>query len=977
MYLNVRSYYSFKFGTLSIRNLLEAASRQGVKRMAITDINSTAGIIEFFREAPKFGIAPVAGVEFRNQHLTLYIALAQNIHGMEEINRFLSAHLQQNLPFPEKAPEFSHVRVIYPYRRNMSTVLRPWEYVGIKPEDLLRFRLDGTTRILTKQLTALLTVTISGPDEFRLHRLLRAIHLNTLHSKLPPESICHPEEQFRSMEEWKKRFGTDDFLLRNAEELLESCTLDFRFGVPKNRIRFTGCEREDFHLLQTLTLKGARERYGHLTPELTARLEKELDIIRKKNFIAYFLINWDIVNFAQSRGYFYVGRGSGANSMAAYCLRITDVDPVELDLYFERFINLYRESPPDFDLDFSWKDRDEVQAYIFRRHGTERVCLMGTVSTFQTAAAVRELSKTAGLPKEETETLLNTLGNGKPKDKITAAITHYARMMQDFPSHISIHAGGVLISEEPIYRYTAPLLPPKGFPVSQFDMYVAEDLGLYKYDILSQRGLGHIKDAVELIRINRGKTVDIQAIQAFKKDEKVCDMLRLGDCMGCFYIESPAMRGLLRKLECADYPTLVAASSIIRPGVASSGMMREYILRHRDPEARKQAHPVMAEIMPDTYGVMVYQEDVIRVAHQFGGLSPAEADVLRRGMSGKFRSREEFQRVKDQFFQNCREQGRPEELTSEVWRQIESFAGYSFAKGHSASYAVESFQSLYLKAHYPLEFITAVINNFGGFFRTEFYFHEARRAGGNVEMPCINHSEYLTTLNGNTLWMGFIHVGRLEKKTSDVLIREREKNGPYQNLEDFLNRTAIQQEQLMLLVRAGAFRFMGKPKAHLLWEAHFLSRGKKEKNGAELFRKPEALTHPLPDMPISDKVELSNQLEIFGFPSQDPFRFTDNLPPERVKAADYAKNKGKTITSVGYLVTVKPTRTIKGDRMYFGTFTDEDGQWIDTVHFPESADRYPFRGSGVYVLRGKITDDFGVPSLEVHHMEKRPYEGIR
>ena len=975
MYVNVRSHYSFKFGTISVRKLLTEAARIGVRRMALTDINSTAGIIEFFREAPAFGISPVAGVEFRNTHQTLYIALAQNTEGFEEINRFLSAHLQQQIPFPEKAPEFRRVSVIYPYRRGMNTALRPHEYIGVKPDDLLRFRLDGTTRVLTKQLIALLTVTVSGPDEFRLHRLLRAIDLNVLHSKLPPEALCHPEERFRRAEDWKNRFGADDFLLRNAEELLESCTLDFRFGTPKNRMRFTGCEKEDFHLLQTLTLKGARERYGTLTPALTARLEKELDIIRKKNFIAYFLINWDIVNFAQSRGYFYVGRGSGANSMAAYCLRITDVDPVELDLYFERFINLYRESPPDFDLDFSWKDRDEVQAYIFRRHGTDRVCLMGTVSTYQTAAAVRELAKTAGLPKSETEELLATFGRSMPKDKITAAITHYARMMQDFPSHISIHAGGVLISEEPIYRYTAPVLPPKGFPVSQFDMYVAEDLGLYKFDILSQRGLGHIKDATELIRTNRGETVDIHAVQVFKKDDKVREMLRRGNCMGCFYIESPAMRGLLRKLACDDYPTLVAASSIIRPGVASSGMMREYILRHRDPEARKNAHPVMAEIMPDTYGVMVYQEDVIRVAHQFGGLSPAEADVLRRGMSGKFRSREEFQRVKDQFLLNCRHKNHPDELTAEVWRQIESFAGYSFAKGHSASYAVESFQSLYLKAHYPLEFITAVINNFGGFYHTEFYLHEARRAGGIAEAPCVNRSTYLTSLTGNTLWLGFIHVNRLEKKVCEAFIREREKNGPYQTLEDFVNRTGICGEQFILLVRAGAFRFTEKPKTHLLWEAHFLSRNGNRKPEPALFRKPDAQTFALPEMKVDEYVELNDQLELFGFPLCDPFSFAGQLPAERIKAADFPRYTGKIITAAGYLVTIKPTRTVKGERMCFGTFTDEDGQWIDTVHFPDSAKNYPFRGSGVYILQGKISDDFGVPSLEVHRMEKRSYGG--
>ena len=246
-------------------------------------------------------------------------------------------------------------------------------------------------------------------------------------------------------------------------------------------------------------------------------------------------------------------------------------------------------------------------------------------------------------------------------------------------------------------------MPPKGFPTTQFDMVVAEDIGLHKFDILSQRGLSKIQDALALVRRNHknAEPFDIRDLQRFKEDEKVKDLLRNGKATGCFYVESPAMRMLLTKLRVDTYLGLVAASSIIRPGVSNSGMMREYILRFTDPSKRKDAHPVMLEIMPDTFGVMVYQEDVIKVAHYFAGLTLGEADVLRRGMSGKFRSRDEFKRVENQYFKNCKEREYTDELAREIWRQIESFAGYAFAKGHSASYAVESYQSLYLKAHYP------------------------------------------------------------------------------------------------------------------------------------------------------------------------------------------------------------------------------------------------------------------------------------
>ena len=287
--------------------------------------------------------------------------------------------------------------------------------------------------------------------------------------------------------------------------------------------------------------------------------------------------------------------------------------------------------------------------------------------------------------------------------------------------------------KKPIHYYATTFFPPKGFRTIHLDMHIAEDARLHKFDILSQRGLSKIADALKIIGQNQNKQVDIHQIEIFKNETNINELLARGDCMGCFYIESPAMRMLLQKLKVNNYLSLVAASSIIRPGVSQSGMMNEYILRHQNPEkVHQRANPVLLNIMPETYGVMVYQEDVIKVAHYYGGLSLAEADVLRRGMSGKSRSKTEFDRIKVQFFENGNQKGYREEEMNEVWRQIESFAGYAFAKGHSASYAVESYQSLFLRAYYPLEYLTAVINNGGGFYGIEFYLKEAIRLGARV-----------------------------------------------------------------------------------------------------------------------------------------------------------------------------------------------------------------------------------------------------
>ncbi|MDQ3047401.1 MAG: DNA polymerase III subunit alpha, partial [Bacteroidota bacterium] len=490
--------------------------------------------------------------------------------------------------------------------------------------------------------------------------------------------------------------------------------------------------------------------------------------------------------------------------------------------------------------------------------------------------------------------------------------------------------------------------------------------------ILSQRGLGHIKDSVGLVKKNQGLDIDVHTISTFKKDEKIKSLLRSGRTMGCFYVESPAMRMLLKKLATDTYLGLVAASSIIRPGVSQSGMMREYILRSHDPERRQHIHPLLGELMQETYGIMVYQEDVIKVAHYFAGLSLAQADVMRRGMSGKFRARSEFQKAKEDFFSNCKKKGYTDEITHEVWRQIESFAGYSFSKGHSASYAVESYQSLYLKAYFPKEFMVAVINNFGGFYRTEYYIHEARMSGANVLAPCVNRSEYGTTIYGDDIYLGFIHLGELEKATADILIRDRSVYGRFRDLEHFIRRVNISIEQLRILIRIGAFRFTGKSKKELLWEIHsIIGSRKKTDPKRELFEitKKEFTLPELNHHPYDDAMD---EIEILGFPLCSPFSLLKDPPAEHQEAAHLIRQLNKIITITGYYVTHKITRTIKGQLMSFATFLDVNGYFFDTTHFPDILENYPFTGKGCYQIKGKVVEEFGYPSIEVCYQEKLP-----
>jgi DNA-directed DNA polymerase III PolC len=972
MYLNCHTYYSFKYGILSVTQLLAQAQQLGITSFALTDINNTSGCLEFIRESAKYNVRPIVGIDFRKGAQQHYIGIAKNNAGFLELNQHLSAVLSEQLTLQMQAPAFQNSYVIYPFNSIHPKQLKEHEYIGVKMQDLNKL-LFSEWRAYVHKLVLLHPVTFRDKKDFNAHRLLRAIDNNTLLSKLAITEQTHENECMLTETDLLRYFEHYPQLVFNTKKIMDTCEIQFEFGTSKNKLTFTGSIAEDEALMRKECYEGLAYRYNNPDPAIYERLEKELNAIFKMRFTSYFLINGDMLQYARHKGYFYVGRGSGANSLAAYCLKITDVDPIDLDLYFERFINPYRVNPPDFDIDFSWKDRDDITRYLFEKYDPAHTALLATYNTFQYNSVIRELGKVFGLPKGEMDELIETKKSKQTPDSITRLIFKYSAHLQDFPSHLSIHAGGILISEQPINYYTATSMPPKGYPLTQFSMIEAEDVGLYKFDILSQRGLGHIKDTIEVVKKNQGIDIDIHQIAAFKQDEKIKQLLRSGKTMGCFYVESPAMRMLLKKLETDTYLGLVAASSIIRPGVAQSGMMREYILRHRDESRRNYIHPKIGELMSETYGIMVYQEDVIKVAHYFAGLSLAQADVMRRGMSGKFRAREEFQKAKEDFFKNCKDFGYADELTKEVWRQIESFAGYSFSKGHSASYAVESYQSLYLKAYYPKEFMVGVINNFGGFYRTENYIHEAKMSGATILAPCVNTSEQLTSIQQDEIYLGFVHLGELEKNTIELLLAERNRNGLFLHLEDFIKRVSISVEQLRILIRIGAFRFTGKTKKELLWEIYsVLGSQKKTKPARELFEISKK-EFKLPELHHDVHDDALDEIEILGFPLCSPFSLLKEVQTSKLNVQQLLQHVGETTVIVGCYVVHKITRTIKGQDMAFGTFLDVNGYFFDTVHFPDVLDKYPFMNKGCYRIEGKVVEEFGFPSIEVMHMKKLIY----
>ncbi len=988
MYLNCHTYYSMRYGTFSMPALCKLAKTNGISKVALTDINNTSGCLPFLKIAHEFDIQPAVGIDFRNGAEQQYVGIAKNNNGFRQLNEFLSARLHAKSKFEPQSPFLNDCYFIYPFEKiiQMGKIdFSENEFIGISIESLRKLKLSPY-RSFHEKLVLLQTLSFRGKKDFNAHRLLRCIDNNTLLSKLPISEQGSPNHHPISASLLENEFLEFPHILKNTERLMRNCSVNFNFG--KNRtnqnLQVAGKNKEeDVETLKTLCFKNLSKRYLNASEEIQKRVERELESIIGLGFVSYFLINLDIVRYAKSRNFPFIGRGSGANSIVAYIIGITNVDPIELDLYFERFINPERNSPPDFDIDFSWKDRDEITAYIFKKY--EHTALIAAYVTFQKRAVIRELGKVFGLPKAEIDKLSSGYFRKEKIDEMGKLVLKYSYLIEGLPNYLSVHSSGIMIANTSVYDFAGTFLPPKGFPTIQIDMHAAEDVGIFKFDILSQRGLSKITDAIEIIKKNQpeAKIADIDDVAKFKTDPKINDLLKAGDCMGVFYVESPAMKGLLTKLQTDNYLGLVAASSIIRPGVSSSGMKDEYIKRHRFkkskpeefPQNYKGIHPVLYEIMPETYGIMVYQEDVLKVAHFFGGLTLGEADLLRRGMSGKKLPQGAMETIEKKFWENCLKKGHSEKLIEEIWYQISSFAGYAFPKGHSASYAVESYQSLYLKCYFPLEFMVAVLNNGGGFYRPETYIRELKRCGGKVRPPCINKSDHPTVIEGKEVFLGFGYLKELESKTIRRILENRQFFGAFKSLDDFIDRVPISLEQLTILLRIGAFRFTGLDKHHLLWKATFKLGNSKPKSDQALLFQAQHKDFVLPKFDFSLLTEIYDQFDLLGFSLHSHFKLLKNPLKPALSATDFSDYIGKNIQVYGELITLRKTRTSQNQYMYFGNFYDVNGNFFNTVHFPMVAKKYPIHAKGVFLCYGKLVNEFGHFSLIIDKIMREEISG--
>jgi len=998
--LSVHSYYSLMWGTCSPEKICAAAKKRGYRRLAITDTNNLYGLWPFLKSCKRENITPIVGAELTDsaknpagKSSTGYraVCLVKNDQGYHNLCRIITRR-HTDAAFDLKSVILTHAKGLMIVTQHPE-LLTQWHEAGLtiaaavsgKP-DGIAFRLRKTSRYLGIPMLFAPGSFFANPDGFRIHQILRAIDLNTPLSRLTTEDTTSPDAWMATASEYTRRFAVWPDVFRNTEAIAEQLTFTGPYhGLvlpPWNDIQSNGPDQA----LREAAYKGAGKRYGDdLSENVVNRLEHELRIIKEMGFSSYFLVVRDIV----SRSPRICGRGSGAASLVAYSLGITNVCPIKHNLYFERFLNPGRSDPPDIDVDFAWDERDEILRSVLEKYKGHAALVCNHV-TFRPRMAIREVAKVFGINEREIGRVTKRLPGFWRADHTKEdflqklkklpelsefdfpepwpKIIHIARHIIGIPRYISVHPGGVVITPEPIDNYVPVELAPKTVPIIQWEKDAAEESGLVKIDLLGNRSLGVIRDAVANLR-NNGTEFDEQSWEP-EDDGATQTNVANGNTMGCFYIESPAMRMLQKKTNVGDFEHLVINSSIIRP--AANEFIREYVRRLHGGRW-EPIHPLLSDVLEETYGIMVYQEDVSKAAVALAGFSHADADGLRKIMSkkDKIRKLDDYQA---RFTAGAEAKGIRNDQIAAIWNMMMSFSGYSFCKPHSASYARVSFQAAYLKTHYPAEFMAAVISNQGGFYNTFAYVSEARRMGVKILPPDVNNSDILWKGSAGIIRVGLSSVKNVSSETCKRIVSGR-KEKPYNDIVDFLDRIRPANPEVRSLINAGAFDLLHpkENRAALLWEVVSWQKSRSNRYGTgDLFNERKAVSKPA-FPPEKKRERLRQEFAALGFlcDRHPMMLYAAALKKlKTVKAMDLHRFIGRHVHIAGLLITGKMVHTKYGDPMEFLTFEDDTGL-IETIFFPKAYRRFCaiLDRSRPFVLYGKVEEDFGAITMTVNRVE--------
>ncbi len=828
---------------------------------------------------------------------------------------------------------------------------------------------------------------------------------------------------------------------------------------------------------------GARARYTPLKPEVVRRLDHELSAIESLGYAPYFLLVKKIADFARERKIPCVGRGSAADSLVAYSLGLTDADPLRYKLPFERFLNPSRADRPDIDLDFCWRRRDEVLEHVWQAFGPEHTAMIATLNRFGLRAAFREAALADGLPPVEVNRWsrrlpalapsaeadefeprgfsaavdgpLQPAGDRLPAELRTnplalsfaatpecrefpftdprvGRVLELANALLDSPRHLGLHPGGVVVAPGPITDVVACQRATKGVIMTQLDKDGVEAIGLVKMDLLGNRSLTVIGDALDSI----GRLQEPPDLNAVPEDDpRTGELLARGRTLGCFQVESPGMRNLLQEIAARTMDHVIQAIALIRPGPASSGMKDAFVLRFRGLEAARAPHPRLAELLQDTHGVMLYQEDVMQAVVALAGLALSEADELRRALAK--RRGTELAELQRRFLEGCTRERIERSQAEHVWELVSNFASFGFCKAHAVTYGRIAYRAVYLKAHHPAAYMTAFLNSDTGYYDTRVYVEEARRLGVPILPPDVNRSAERFALEPAAvpgkkssrlaIRIGLDRVRSLSERTRKTLLEERERRGPFLSLPDFLTRTRASIDETEHLIQCGAFDAFDRTRPEMLWRLHLLTSPERrppreplerpldpnllaacrtppdarETTGgwsgpgigvgglelepgaaARLFPEPATPALALPSLPDIDPATRGRlELEILGlsiqlhptelFPDPEAERSPAHERNRRtVPCAELQAHAGKRVSVRGWLAASRRTRTSDGRWMRFLTLEDTSGL-AEVVLFPDVYERFGRRlvSRGPFLVSGRVENPFGASTLHAERID--------
>lgn len=1032
VHLHNHSCYSLLDGACKLEDMVQTAKNQGMPAIALTDHGVMHGVIDFYKLCKKNDIKPIIGCEVyvapgsrftkdggRNERAYHLVLLAKNMQGYKNLIKLVSSAWLEGFYYKpridtELIEKYNEgliatsacmageiPQALMKGEREKAKERALWyknifgkenfyielQNQGIQEQRKLNMDLADLASETGIPLVGANDIHYVKPEHAKMHDILLCLQTGKVLSD--ENRMKFPTEEFylKSAEEMKLALGDYPEALSNTLKIAEECNLELDFSqmhMPDFQVP-TGYDTDSY--FDFLCGEGLKSRYPEANAQVMERLDFETKMLKEMGYVEYFLIVWDFINYAKNNGiYVGPGRGSAAGSIVSYLLGITDIDPLKYDLLFERFLNPERVSMPDIDIDFCYERRGEVIDYVVKKYGEDKVSQIITFGTMAARGAIRDVGRVMNIPLQIVDriakmvpteigiTLSRALDlNPEIKKEMDAdpqvkEMIKMARELEGMPRHAGTHAAGIVISKDPLDTYLPLQTTSEGFVTTQFAKENVEEIGLLKMDFLGLRTLTVINKAIEMIKRNRNLTIDFSEIDL--GDEETYKLLSRGETLGIFQLESAGLRAIIKDLQPECFEDVIALVALYRPGPLGSGMVDDFIKRKHKEKRVEYLHPVLEPILNNTYGVIIYQEQVMRIASEMSGFSLGEADLLRRAMGKK--QKDIIDGLKKQFIDGAKKKDIPHEISGKVFELIEYFAGYGFNKSHSAAYALLSFQTAYLKTHFPHEYMAALLSSImDSQDKVNFYINECIRMGIKVLPPDVNQSGETFEAVDDQIVFGLVAVKNVGKNAIEEIHKSRKAGGKFPTIQDFTTRvdlSIVNKRTIESLIKAGGFKSINPNRAQLLQMLEpCYSHGQnvqKDINSSQVsfFDIKEDAGFDIKDIIIetpdsddfTDKEKLTLEKEYLGFyVSGHPLDEFKSTIRKKVKyqISDLPNLKDKMrIRIAGIMTRAERKPTKRGQTMAYCTLEDLTGE-IDVLVFPSTLEKYyDFVGADRFVI---------------------------